>query len=93
MYYILLQLKTKGNGDDVEPKGSIWSTSFTKKFWKDNKNGDTFEKFLEREKSEILAEVKSYTAVQQLMEKWHSANKDGDIMECARKFFKREANK
>lgn len=87
MFYILLQLKTKGRGINCEPKGAIWSTSLRKK---DFPPGDSLEQFLEREKVEILTTVKSYKEVQLLMDKWHKfaqKNSGGDGFELARAFF------
>lgn len=88
MYYILLQLKTKGRGIDCEPKGSVWSTSLSKKTFPP---GDSLEQFLEREKAEVLTTVKSYKEVQSLMEKWHRfvAKNPGDVFDLARNFFNR----
>jgi len=86
MYYILLQLKTKGRGVNCEPKGSIWSTSFSKK---DFRPGDSLEQFLEREKAEILTTARSYKEVSALMEKWHKfvGKNTGDVFDLARTFF------
>lgn len=101
MYYILLQLKTRGRGVNCEPKGAIWSTSLSKKNFPP---GDSLEKFLEREKAEVLTTARSYKEVQTLMEKWYrfigqlhqehievgqcvDIKNTGDVSDLARTFF------
>jgi hypothetical protein len=91
MYYIMIRVKNYGRGCN---RGEIWSTDIDKRtLARMNEYGDSIEKFLERECSELLGKVKSHAEVVSLMTKWHNfaptiGHNRKDFLEVARKFFR-----
>lgn len=99
-YYILMQLEDNGeeivldeNGEETDedtgfqPRGSIWSTSIPAKWWKEHPH-DSFEKYLQREKAEVLLQLRSYSEVSKIMKQWWNYSaKFGGSMDVARFFF------
>lgn len=84
MYYIFLQLKNKGRGDNAESKGSVWITSGRFK-------SEELELFCNNEKAELLCTVSSYKKASGLVQKfWKKAQSTENVaadLDIARKFF------